>query len=393
MLLILFVILSMKTYSDTLHSLVYNTDASHIKQQFSIDVALPSNKEELLVLLQKAVNANQHVLLRGGGTNLVGNVLPQENSLVIDCSRMNSILKINDESVVVEPWVVLDELNDTLKQYWKYFPVILGSHASAEIGWMIATNGAGMRAVKYWKMENWVKRLEVLYVDRGKKIQSTMLSGDQMFDFFWSEGGLWVVVEAELWILPLVWKKTATVRYCDDLKDAMNFVNSIMEEKNDTLSALEILNPIVATMLWERNQYLVFVEYEDEFSWEIKDEALIAQHWKKRDACYSVIVNAWYNQIEDPKIPQEHRLEFFEWFENHHLPIFWHIGIGVLHPHFKEDQMGLIDEMYDFVQKLWWNVSWEHGIGLKKRKFLSNSELKKNEDLKEKRDPMHIFWC
>ena len=48
--------------------------------------------------------------------------------------------------------------------------------------------------------------------------------------------------------------------------------------------------------------------------------------------------------------------------------------------------------MYKLVQKLWWNVSGEHGIGRKKQKYLSDEEKNQIKKIKEKRDSNDIFW-
>ena len=68
-----------------------------------------------------------------------------------------------------------------------------------------------------------------------------------------------------------------------------------------------------------------------------------------------------------------------------------HIGIWVLHPHFNDEQKGLMDEMYKFVQELWWSVSGEHGIWKKKQKYLSDEEKNDIKKVKEKRDSNDIF--
>ena len=80
-----------------------------------------------------------------------------------------------------------------------------------------------------------------------------------------------------------------------------------------------------------------------------------------------------------------------KWLEEKHIPAYWHIGIGVLHPHFNEEQKELMDEMYKFVQELWWNVSWEHGIGKKKQKYLSGEEKNQIKSIKGKWDSNDVF--
>ena len=62
-------------------------------------------------------------------------------------------------------------LNMFLEKNNYIFPVNAGSHAAAQIGSMIATNASGTRAIKYGKMEKWVDYINVLIIDKDKKIQ------------------------------------------------------------------------------------------------------------------------------------------------------------------------------------------------------------------------------
>ena len=51
-----------------------------------------------------------------------------------------------------------------------------------------------------------------------------------------------------------------------------------------------------------------------------------------------------------------------------------------------------MDEMYKFVQEVWWSVSGEHGIGKKKQKYLSDEERNQIKSVKEKWDSNDVFW-
>jgi FAD/FMN-containing dehydrogenase len=48
--------------------------------------------------------------------------------------------------------------------------------------------------------------------------------------------------------------------------------------------------------------------------------------------------------------------------------------------------------MYKLVQKLWWEVSWEHWIGRKKQSYVLEEYVNKVKKLKEKRDSNNVFW-
>ena len=381
----------MQSYNDPLHNLIYNTDASHFENNEKTEVFLPKNRNEVIEIVENAVKENKKIVCRAWGTNLVGNCLPSKNTIVIDLSALNKILEQNASSITVEPWLTTDELNEILDKYDLYFPVQLWSHASAQIGGMIATNWAWMRAIKYWKMEKWVEEMEVITVSAQKEVKVQTLSWDEAEDFFWSEWTLGIILNAKLKLIKKPTASSLNFKSFDNLDNALMYVKSIRDKKNPELSAVEIINPQVSKTIWLDEKYYVLVEYENDSDWDIKDLGEIKNIWSKRDACYAATVNAWYPQIEDPEI-HENEEKFLKWLEEKHIPAYWHIWIGVLHPHFNEKQKELMDEMYKFVQELWWNVSWEHGIGKKKQKYLSEEEKNQIKSIKEKWDYNDAFW-
>ena len=381
----------MQSYNDPLHNLIYNTDASHFENNEKTEVFLPKNRNEVIEIVKNAVKENKKIVCRAWGTNLVGNCLPSKNTIVIDLSALNKILEQNASSITVEPWLTTDELNEILDKYDLYFPVQLWSHASAQIGGMIATNWAWMRAIKYWKMEKWVEEMEVITVSDQKEVKVQTLSWDDAQDFFWSEWTLGIILNTKLKLIKKPTASSLNFKSFDNLDNALMYVKSIRDKKNHELSALEIINPQAAKTVWLEDKYYVLVEYENSTDGEITNPIEIKSAWEKRDACYAATVNAWYPQIEDPEI-HENEEKFLKWLEEKHIPAYWHIGIGVLHPHFNEEQKELMDEMYKFVQELWWNVSWEHWIGKKKQKYLSDEEKNQIKSIKEKWDSNDVFW-
>lgn len=381
----------MKSYNDSLHNLAYNTDASHLSQNSDIEVYIPENKEEIIEIIKKWIIENKKIVCRWWWTSLVWNCLPWDKNIVLDISKLNKVLEINNDTVTVETWITNDWLNNILIEKWLFFPVVLWSHAWAEIWWMISTNGAWMRAIKYWKMGNRVEELEVLIVKQDKEIEIKTLKWIECNEFIWSEWKLWIILSTKLNIINKSNERSIDFESFDNIKEALKYVNDIKERKEGNLTALEIINPQVAWYLNLEKKYYILSEYENNEIWKIKDTKEIYNIRKNRDSCYAVTINAWYDQIEDPEI-HSNQEEFFNRFEDKNIPIFWHIWIWVLHPHFKSNQKELANEMYEMVKKFWWKISWEHWIWKKKISYLSEDTIKENEIIKSKRDPNNIFW-
>ncbi len=142
---------SSATYSDRI---TYATDNS-IYQILPQAVVFPKNHDDVLKLFQLAQQPEfQEIAFspRGGGTGTNGQSLT--DGIVIDMSRhMNQILDINIEqgSARIQPGVVLDQLNDSLKQYNLCFAPTLSPSSRATIGGMFNTDASGKGSLVYGK--------------------------------------------------------------------------------------------------------------------------------------------------------------------------------------------------------------------------------------------------
>src|SRR5262249_20347028 len=93
----------------------YATDASHY-QMMPLGVVVPETLADAARAIAIAREEGVSVLARGGGTSQCGQTV--NASLVIDCSKsLNRILELDavGRRCVVEPGIVLDDLNRALK--------------------------------------------------------------------------------------------------------------------------------------------------------------------------------------------------------------------------------------------------------------------------------------
>ena len=95
------------------------------------------------------------LLPRGGGTSQCGQTV--NDAIVIDGSKhLNKVLELDLETreCVVEPGIVLDELNRILKPHGLWFPVDVSTSSRATIGGMTANNSCGSRSIRYGLMRD-----------------------------------------------------------------------------------------------------------------------------------------------------------------------------------------------------------------------------------------------
>src|SRR5262249_3016643 len=101
----------------------YSTDASHYQIE-PLGVVVPRTDADVRVAMAMAREEGVPVLPRGGATSQSGQTVGR--ALVIDFSKhLKRLVAVDPEAktCVVEPGIVLDELNRQLKPHGLWFPV------------------------------------------------------------------------------------------------------------------------------------------------------------------------------------------------------------------------------------------------------------------------------
>jgi FAD/FMN-containing dehydrogenase/Fe-S oxidoreductase len=132
----------------------YATDASFY-QIMPEGVVVPRTIDEALRTLSIAGDDGRIVTPRGGGTSQCGQTV--NHGIVIDFSKhLNRIISLDVEnrSCVVEPGIVLDDLNRQLRKHGLWFPVDVSTASRATIGGMAGNNSCGGRSLRYGTMRD-----------------------------------------------------------------------------------------------------------------------------------------------------------------------------------------------------------------------------------------------
>src|SRR5579871_6321406 len=146
----------------------YATDASHY-QMMPLGVVAPRSIAEAERAIALARTDGLTVLPRGGGTSQSGQTV--NHSLVIDCSKyLNRVLDldVSGRRCVVEPGIVLDDLNRQLKPHGLWFPVDISTASRATIGGMAGNNSCGARSLRYGNTREQVIAIEAMLADGTK---------------------------------------------------------------------------------------------------------------------------------------------------------------------------------------------------------------------------------
>ncbi|WP_332774663.1 FAD-binding and (Fe-S)-binding domain-containing protein [Polaromonas sp.] len=130
----------------------YATDAS-IYQVMPAGVFVPRSAPDVRTALDICRDMGVPIVPRGGGTSQCGQTVGA--GLVIDFAKhIRNIIDIDVEkrTAEVEPGIVLDHLNATLRKHGLWYPVDVSTSAQATLGGMAGNNSCGSRSIAYGNM-------------------------------------------------------------------------------------------------------------------------------------------------------------------------------------------------------------------------------------------------
>jgi FAD/FMN-containing dehydrogenase/Fe-S oxidoreductase len=143
----------------------YATDASHY-QIIPIGVVAPRSIEGAERALEVCRSEGVAVTPRGGGTSQAGQTV--NHTVILDCSQyIDRVIEIDaaGRRCVVEPGIVLDELNRALKPHGLWFPVDISTASRATIGGMVGNNSCGARSLRYGNTRENVLSIDATLAD------------------------------------------------------------------------------------------------------------------------------------------------------------------------------------------------------------------------------------
>lgn len=155
--------------------LLYSTDASAYRE-VPLAVVMPRDPKDIELILGFANKHNLSVIPRAAGTSLAGQVVGK--GIVVDVSKyLNHIIKVNKEEkwVIVEPGVVLDELNIYLKKFGLFFGPETSTSNRCNIGGMVGNNSCGTHSLVYGSTRDHLLEING-FLSNGERVHFESLS-------------------------------------------------------------------------------------------------------------------------------------------------------------------------------------------------------------------------
>jgi FAD/FMN-containing dehydrogenase len=225
------------------------TDLS-VRQAYSADVsglvmvpeavARPKSADEVVDTLRRAATDRTPVTPAGSQTSTTGASITDRGTLM-SLRAMGRILDVDVASgvAVVEPGVLLGDLNRTLAEHGLQFAPDPTSMDDVTVGGAIACNASGARSLLYGATRSHVRGLrvammsgEVLDVRRSGLEKNTVgyaLAQEPVDWFVGSEGTLGVIVRAELALVAVPDRVVGLAIPCSDEAAALGLVIAIRE--------------------------------------------------------------------------------------------------------------------------------------------------------------------
>jgi alkyldihydroxyacetonephosphate synthase len=210
-------------------------------------VARPSTTDEVAALLRWADESRTPVVPRGLGSGVCGGAAAVGGSVVLDLSRLDRIVEIDEESrtVTVEAGVRGSDLERELEQHGLTTGHYPQSLAISSVGGWIATGSAGQASAGYGAIEYLVQGLTAVLADGTlvelRPVPRSDAGPDLRRLFVGSEGTLGVVTEAVLACAPRPrewkWQAYAPVSFADVIALARDVRGAFIVRGYDAVDA------------------------------------------------------------------------------------------------------------------------------------------------------------
>lgn len=378
----------------------------------------PGSADEVADVLRACRDAGAYVTVQGGRTSLVAGTVPEHDDVLLSTERLREVgdVDVQERRIRVGAGATLADVQRAAAAAGLVFGVDLAARDSATVGGMASTNAGGLRTVRYGNMGEQVIGLDVALPDgtvvrRHSQVRMDNTGYDLASLFIGAEGTLGVITGLDLRLHPAPRSRVTAVCGFADL-DALVEAGRAFREM-DGIAALELIDARASALTAEHvgvsapvdGAWQLLIELagdtdQTERLAEALDGVALASEpavgvdgaaqqrlWQVREAVAEVLGVYGPPLKFDVSLPLSSIAAFAGQAADlvgGHAPdaipvLFGHIGEGNLHLNLvrcvldADREHDLYSAMMALIAALGGNVSSEHGVGTRKRDYVSMS--------------------
>ncbi len=432
--------------------------AETVRREFGMDrwhaAALPDAvvqatcRDDVVATLRYAHGHGIPVTTRGAGVGYVGGCVPVKGGILLSVRKMDRLLELNpaDGVAVVEPGLILDDLQEAARRVGWYYPPDPASLKECSVGGTLATNAGGPRCVKYGVTRHYVLGLEVVLPDgqileTGGRCHKNKTGLDLIGMFVGSEGLLGVITKATLRLIPHPEARAMLTATFSDFETAAEAVQAILNngwqpsglEITDGFTLQAARDYLGPEMLPDGDAHLI-VELDGRRETILEDLARLRELvdslgavsveeardpescetiWRlRREFSYSLRATGLIKLNEDIVVPRSKLVDLVRFArqleKDTGIPVacFGHAGDGNIHtnlmvkdyetdPAEQAKADAALDLLFKWIIANDGQITGEHGVGLAKKRWFADAispvSVEVHRRLKEALDPKGIL--
>jgi FAD/FMN-containing dehydrogenase len=376
----------------------------------------PGSADEVAAVLRACRDAGAYVTVQGGRTSLVAGTVPEHDDVLLSTERLRDVGEVDvvERRIHVSAGATLADVQRAASAAGLVFGVDLSARDSATVGGMASTNAGGLRTVRYGNMGEQVLGLDVALPDgsvvhRHSQVRRDNTGYDLASLFIGAEGTLGVITGLDLRLHPTPAHRVTAICGFDDL-DALVEIGRAFREM-DGIAALELIDARASALTAEHvgvaapvdGAWLLLIELAgdtdqtERLADALEDANMSGEPavgvdvgaqqrlWQVRESVAEVLGVYGPPLKFDVSLPLSaiagFTAESAELVAKHApdaIPLlFGHIGEGNLHLNVvrcgPDAERELYSVMMELIARRGGNVSSEHGVGTRKRDYVSMS--------------------
>ena len=384
-------------------------------------VVLPGSPEEIARVMALCSAAGVSVTPRGSGTNLSGGSITLGGGVVLQTSRLNRILEIDEENLTatIEPGVVTSAVHREVEARGLFYPPDPGSMNISTMGGNVAENSGGLRGLKYGVTADYVMGLKTILpngelLKTGGKVVKDVAGYNLNQLLVSSEGTLGIFSEITVKLIPKPQAKKTMLVHFPVLEQAALSVSHIIAARIIP-ATLEFLDRVTIKCVEDYAHVGLPLDVDavllievDGHPAQVEEDAAAIRNICDKHACSFFQVAATAEEalslatarrvalsalarvkpttiLEDATVPRSCIAAMVkliqETAKKYDLMIgtFGHAGDGNLHPTCLTDERDkdeiarahqAFSEIFDATIAMGGTITGEHGVGVAKKKYL-----------------------